>query len=85
MGTRTKIKISDDTKLRRILDEEYEKSSQVTLCKYALLLAMHILEVIEYDDMDHPVIKEGDAVNERLWQIENLKGIGDHSPSSYYH
>lgn len=26
MATKTKIKISDDIKLRKILDEEYEKS-----------------------------------------------------------
>lgn len=67
MATRTKIKISDDIELRRILDDEYEKSSQVKLCKYALLLATHILTTIEYDDMDNPIIKAGYAVNES-WQ-----------------
>lgn len=39
--TRTKIKISDDAGLRRILDEAYEKASQIKLCRYALLLAVH--------------------------------------------
>ena len=37
MATKTKIKISDDIELRKILDEEYEKSSQVKLCKYVLM------------------------------------------------
>lgn len=67
MATRTKIKISDDIELRRILDDEYEKSSQTKLCKYALLLATHILTAIEYDDIDNSTIKEGYAVNES-WQ-----------------
>ena len=42
MSTRAKIKISDDIELRKILDDEYEKSSQVKLCKYALSLEMCI-------------------------------------------
>lgn len=67
MVTRTKIKISDDIELRRILDDEYGKSSQIKLCRYALLLATHILTMIGYGDMDNPIIKEGYAVNES-WQ-----------------
>lgn len=67
MSTRTKIKIIDNIELRRILDAEYEKSSQVKLCKYALLLAKHILKIIEYNDMDNPIIKAGYAVNDS-WQ-----------------
>lgn len=67
MMTRTKVKILDDVKLRQILDDEYEKSSQIKLCKYALLLATHILTVIDYKDSNHAVIKNGYAVNER-WQ-----------------
>lgn len=70
--TRTKFKISDDIELRRILDDEYEKSSQVKLCKYALLLATHILTTIDYDDMDNPIIKAGHAVNES-WQKGNAR------------
>lgn len=72
MTTRTKIKISDDIALRRILDDEYEKSSQVKLCKYALLLATHILTIIEYDDMENPTIRAGYAVNES-WQEGNAR------------
>ncbi len=47
MLTKTKIKIIDEDDLRKILDMEYENSSQIRLCKYALLLAKHILELIE--------------------------------------
>lgn len=67
MATRTKIKIMDDALLRETLDSEYEKSSQIKLCKYALSLAKHILTLIDYKDMEHPVIQAGYAVNER-WQ-----------------
>ncbi len=67
MATLTKIKISDDIELRKKLDEEYEKSSQVKLCKYAILLAEHILTTIKYKDMDNPIITAGYEVNKN-WQ-----------------
>lgn len=57
----------DDALLREALDSEYEKSSQIKLCKYVLSLAKHILTLIDYKDMEHPVIQAGYAVNER-WQ-----------------
>lgn len=72
MATKTKIKISDDTELRKTLDSEYEKSSQIKLCKYALLLATHILAIIDYDGMNNPIIAEGYAVNEK-WQKGNAR------------
>ena len=72
MATKTKIKISDDIELRKILDEEYEKSSQVKLCKYVLILATHILTTVEYKDMKNPIIKEGYDVNES-WQRGNAR------------
>ena len=67
MATRTKIKIVDNIELRKILDDEYEKTSQIKLCKYALLLATHILTMIDYDDMNNPIITNGYVVNEK-WQ-----------------
>lgn len=72
MATRTKIKISDDIELRKLLDAEYERASQVKLCKYALLLATHILTVIGYKDMKNPIIQAGYAVNES-WQKGNAR------------
>lgn len=67
MATRAKIKIVDNIELRKTLDDEYEKSTQIKLCKYALLLATHILTIIDYDDMNNPIITEGYAINEN-WQ-----------------
>ena len=67
MATRTKINIVDNIELRKTLDDEYEKSSQIKLCKYALLLATHILTMIDYDDINNPIITDGYAVNEK-WQ-----------------
>lgn len=67
MATKTKVKILDNIELRKTLDDEYEKSSQIKLCKYALLLATHILTMINYDDRSNPIITNGYAVNEK-WQ-----------------
>ena len=65
--TKVKIKILDNTDMRKILDVEYENSSQVKLCKYAILLSKHILELIKYPDMNNAAIKEGFFINEQ-WQ-----------------
>lgn len=72
MATKTKIKILDDIDLREILDDEYEKSSQIKLCKYALLLATHILTTIKYNNINNSIIKAGYAVNE-CWQKGNAR------------
>ncbi len=72
MATRTKIKITDDTELRNQLDEEYERSSQVKLCKYALLLATHILTTVDYGEREHPIIRAGYDVNES-WQAGHAR------------
>ena len=70
--TKIKIKIFDDTELRKEIDMEYDLSSQEQLCKYALLLAHHILELINYPDMDNETIKEGFFINEQ-WQKGNVR------------
>jgi len=68
MPTRVKIKIKDNNELRMEIDEVYEKTRQLDLAKWALIIAKHILEQadIEYSDIDE--IVEGIRVNE-LWQI----------------
>ena len=68
MPTRVKIKIKDNNELRMEIDEVYEKTRQLDLAKWALIIAKHILERtgIEYSDIDE--IVEGIRVNE-LWQI----------------
>ena len=70
--TKVKIKILDNTDMRKILDGEYENSSQVKLCKYSILLSKHILELIKYPDMNNDTIKEGFFVNEQ-WQKGNAR------------
>lgn len=70
--TKVKIKIVDDTELRKELNSEYETSSQEKLCKYALLLATHILELISYPDMENDTIKEGFFINDQ-WQKGNAR------------
>lgn len=67
MATRTKIKIEDNESLRGQLDAEYEKCTQIQLCRYAVLLAKHILSVVGYENTENPIILSGFAVNER-WQ-----------------
>lgn len=54
-----KIKINDNSELREKLDLAYESSSQIKMCKYTLLLATHILELVEYKELQNPTLKEG--------------------------
>lgn len=72
MATKVKIKIADDAVLRNVLDAEYEVSSQIKLCKYALLLATHILTMVGYPDIDNEVINEGYLTNQK-WQEGNAR------------
>lgn len=67
MPTRVKIKINDNTELRSQLDEIYEKKSQVQMAQWAIELAKHILEVINYDYENCEAIQEGFRTNAR-WQ-----------------
>ena len=65
--TKTRIRIPDNTELRARLDQEYEDASQVQLCRYALMLAAHILKLIDGSKLNHDTIKEGFWINEQ-WQ-----------------
>lgn len=67
MPTKTKIKITDNPELRNVLDTQYEAASQVKLCQYALLLATHILDLVDFYNKDNIVIQEGFLVNQQ-WQ-----------------
>lgn len=68
MPTRVKIKIVDNSKLRQEIDELYEKTSQIDLAKWSLLIAKRILERVgtNYTSIDE--IVEGFNINE-LWQV----------------
>ena len=70
--TKTRIRIPDNTELRARLDQEYEDASQVQLCRYALMLAAHILKLIDGSKLNHDTIKEGFWINEQ-WQEGNAR------------
>lgn len=62
-----KIKIFDNNEIRNKIDEIYEEQSQVTLAKWSLEIAKHIIEVTNLDTSKYPEIQEGFIVN-GLWQ-----------------
>ncbi|MBR3356677.1 MAG: hypothetical protein IKG46_02505 [Solobacterium sp.] len=70
--TRVKIRIRDDTAARDRLDAEYEASSQIRMCRYALQLANHIFQLIDYPETENEMIREAFHVNE-LWQSGNAR------------
>lgn len=67
MSTKVKIKIEDISYLRKDLDELYEHTEQVILARYALTLALHMLEFIGISNEDNEIIKSGIHTN-KLWQ-----------------
>ena len=68
MPTKVKIKITDNSELRKRIDELYEKTNQVDLAKWSLLMAKHILDIVDIDYHSVEEIVNGFKVNE-LWQI----------------
>lgn len=66
MATQRKIKLMDDDELRIVLDNLYESSSSIQLCQYALQLAEHVLNMVDFD-IQHPILQEGFSVN-IAWQ-----------------
>ncbi len=71
--TKTKIRIMDDAKLREELDREYESSTKAQSCRYALMLARHILEMISCQENE--TIKEGFLTDEKL--LKGDESVGD--------
>ncbi|MDE7105630.1 MAG: hypothetical protein K2O22_00515 [Anaeroplasmataceae bacterium] len=67
-STIKKIKIVDKDNLRNEIDNIYLSQNQVTLAKWSLELAKHIIELTHFDIGKYPEIQEGIAKNE-LWQI----------------
>ena len=72
MTTKVKIKIIDNSELREKIDELYEKMSQVDLAKWSLLMAKHILDIVDIDYNSIEEIVDGFMVNE-LWQTGNAR------------
>lgn len=65
MTTKVKIKINDNPELRFQLDTIYQSKSQVEMPRWAIRLAKHILELVNYDYENCDVIQEGFETNEQ--------------------
>lgn len=72
MVTKVKIKIKDNSELRKEIDELYESMDQVSLAKWSLSMAKHILQVVDMDYESIDEIVEGFKVNE-LWQVKKAR------------
>ena len=68
MVTKTKIKIVDNSNLRLEIDKLYEQTDQISLAKWAINCAKHILHFSEIEKFDTTAIENGFKINE-LWQI----------------
>jgi hypothetical protein len=62
-----KIKITDNSDLRKQLVELYLVNSQIIMAKWSLILAKHILEIAGINYENNPIVMEGIRVNE-AWQ-----------------
>ena len=72
MGTKPKIKIVDDSAIRKEIDELCEKTSQIVLAKWSLAIAKHILLLVEIDYNSVDEILKGFEINE-MWQSGNAR------------
>lgn len=68
MSTQPKIKIEDNTELRRKIDNLYEQTEQLKLAKWAISCAKHILPLSNLENIEMNEIEHGIEINE-LWQI----------------
>lgn len=69
MATKVKIKIKDNSELRKEIDELYENMDQISLAKWSLSMAKHILETVDIDYKTIDEIVEGFRTN-KLWQVK---------------
>ncbi|SFP74222.1 putative immunity protein [Caldicoprobacter faecalis] len=67
MPPKPKIKIKDNSELREQICKLYEKASQISLAKWSLAMAKHILDIAGIDFNSIEEIVEGFKINE-LWQ-----------------
>lgn len=67
MATKVKIRIKDNIELRSEIDKLYEKTNQVDLAKWSLLMAERILYIVDIDYHSVEEIVNGFKVNQ-LWQ-----------------
>jgi hypothetical protein len=67
MATRTKIKMIDNSGLRKEIDTLYEQTSQVDLAEWALECAKHVQVFTDPAKIDMTIIENGFRISE-LWQ-----------------
>ncbi len=72
MPTKPKIKIIDNSELRKEIDEIYENMNQINIAKWSLSMAKHILKIVNIDYESINEIEEGFRINE-LWQIKEAR------------
>ena len=72
MATKVKIKIKDNSELRKEIDELYGNMDQISLAKWSLIIAKHILQVVDIDYESIDEIAEGFKENE-LWQFKKAR------------
>jgi len=67
MPTQPKIKFSDYPDLRIEIDKLYDNADQITLAKWAIGCAKHILPLAKNENIDFSVIEDGFKINKQ-WQ-----------------
>ena len=72
MLTKVKIKIQDNRELRKEIDKLYENMDQISLAKWSLSVAKHILNIVGIDYKSIDEIAEGFRINE-LWQVKEVR------------
>ena len=72
MSTKVKIKIKDNSQLRKEIDELYENMDQISLAKWSLAIAKRILKTVDIDYETIDEIVEGFRINE-LWQVKEAR------------
>ena len=72
MATKVKIKIKDNIELRKEIDKLYESMDQISLAKWSLSMAKHILKTVDIDYKTIDEIVEGFRINE-LWQVNEAR------------
>lgn len=75
MSTICKIKIKDNKIFRKKIDKIYQKSSQINVSKWSILIAKRILTLADIDYNKIDIIKDGFDINEK-WQ-NNLAKVKD--------
>ena len=71
MAIKIKIKIKDNSQLRKEIDGFYENMDQISLAKWSLAIAKHILKIVDIDYSSIDEIVEGFRINE-LWQVKEV-------------